>query len=104
MQFPSPEKIQSSSDTSTGQEMESFFEKPEDLINSMLTDYFTTNNIPANRLTQDEKIEIIKKLDGISIFRLKGAISSVADKLTISEASVYRYLSKLKKGKNNENI
>lgn len=49
------------------------------------------------RLTQQEKIEIIGELSQAGLFQLKGAVGAVAEYLCCSEASVYRYQSKLQK-------
>lgn len=52
-------------------------------------------NIPTDRLTQAEKLKIIQLLDTKGVFMLKGAIPMVAKRLSCSQASVYRYLSKI---------
>lgn len=49
------------------------------------------------RLTQHERIEIISELNRSGLFQLKGAVGAVAEYLYCSEASVYRYQSKLQK-------
>lgn len=54
-----------------------------------------TSELPADRLTQDEKIEIIRVLDQNGTFSLKGAIAVVANRLSCSNASIYRYLTKI---------
>ena len=46
----------------------------------------------AERLSQDERIEIIKELKKHGIFAIKGAVGAVAAQLNCSEPSVYRYL------------
>ncbi len=59
-------------------------------------------NIPTDRLTQAEKLEIIQLLDQKGVFMLKGAIPTVAKRLSCSQASVYRYLSKIHQEKQPE--
>lgn len=83
--------------TMTDNETETFFEKPEDIIDSFFDNFFRENNVTAERLTIDEKLMLIERLENIGIFRLKGAISYVAEKLLISEPSVYRYRSNILK-------
>lgn len=90
--------IQSSLDISLD-EMENFFEKPEDIVDSIFDKFYEEKQIPTDRLTMDEKLEIIEILESKGVFNLKGAISYIADKLMVSEASVYRYRSKLQKTK-----
>lgn len=49
------------------------------------------------RLTQQERIQIVRRLNDSGLFQLKGAVGAVAEYLHCSEASVYRYQSKLQK-------
>lgn len=51
--------------------------------------------IDIDRLTQDEKLEIVKVLKKKDIFLIKGSVSQVAAALKCSEASIYRYLTKI---------
>lgn len=53
--------------------------------------------IEVDRLTQTEKLEIIKALKKKDIFLIKGSVSQVAAALKCSEASIYRYLSTIAK-------
>ena len=52
--------------------------------------------LPPERLTMEEKIRIVENLHRAGLFSMKGAVSEVAAQLGASEATVYRYLSKLK--------
>lgn len=61
-------------------------------------DIITELKLPKERLTYKEKLEVMKKLEERGIFLFKGAIGEVAHLLSISEATVYRYLSKIEKG------
>ena len=83
--------------------METFTNDISDVIASSMPDYITENRIPMERLTQDEKIAIVKQLSDKGIFLIKGAVSEVAVKLNCSEATVYRYLSKIGKMEKSEN-
>lgn len=88
------------SNPSVNNETENFFEEPEDIIDAFFHNFFIENNVSAERLTIDEKLLLIERLENISIFRLKGSISYIAEKLMMSEPSVYRYRSNiLKKAK-----
>lgn len=50
---------------------------------------------PTERLTQNEKLQLISRLKDQGLFQLKGAVPYVAQKLSCSTASVYRYLGEL---------
>ena len=54
--------------------------------------------VTADRLTPEERVQIIAVLEQGGIFLLKGAVKDVAAALRCSPASVYRYLSQLKNG------
>ena len=53
--------------------------------------------ITASRLNAEERIQIISALDEAGIFLLKGAVKDVADALECSQASIYRYLTLIRK-------
>lgn len=53
--------------------------------------------ITADRLSADERVQIIGALDSEGIFLLKGAVKDVAEAMGCSQASVYRYLSLARK-------
>lgn len=69
----------------------------EDLAKSSIKEIVGGVNIPPERMSQEERLEIIEKLNENGIFLLKGIVSIVAEELCTSEASIYRYLSKVKK-------
>jgi len=52
------------------------------------------SGIPVDRLTKDERIDVISILDEKGVFLLKNAVKQVAEMLRCSQASVYRYISK----------
>ena len=66
-----------------------------DAVQAAITDV-TGSALPPDRLTMDEKIRIVEDLQQAGIFYMKGAVSEVAAQLGSSEATIYRYLSKLK--------
>lgn len=53
--------------------------------------------VPADRLTSEERLQIIDALEKSGIFLLKGAVKDVAAGLGCSQASGYRYLSHIRK-------
>lgn len=53
-------------------------------------------NVPLDRLTQAERTQFIAQLHERGLFRLKGAVQYAAEQLSCSQASIYRYLSKVK--------
>lgn len=65
--------------------------------NSLIQEVIAVDGMPADRLTQEEKIRIVGRLNRRGIFRVKGAVIEVAEALYSSPASIYRYLSKAQK-------
>ncbi len=51
-----------------------------------------------DRLSLQEKMSVMEELNENGLFLLKGSIPAIARKLGVSEPTVYRYLSKVKKG------
>lgn len=62
-----------------------------------VSDVLREMGVAADRLTQEEKMAVVGELNARGVFLLKGAVKEVAGALCCSQASVYRYLSKLKK-------
>ena len=56
--------------------------------------------IVRERLTQEDRLSIVERLNNSGLFQLKGAVGEAAQYLYCSEASIYRYLSKISKNKN----
>ena len=52
--------------------------------------------VPPDRLTQEARLQISTQLYDRGMFQLKGAVPFVMEKLGCSQASIYRYLSKVK--------
>lgn len=59
---------------------------------SIITKTIAESNIPPERMTRQEKMEIIWKLVDHGIPRMKGAIAEIAKQLELSESTVYRYI------------
>lgn len=68
----------------------------DDLLQHMIASVLSKLAIPADRLSSQEKIELVRELNEQGVFLLKGGVSQVASALFISEPTVYRYLQKLK--------
>jgi predicted transcriptional regulator YheO len=47
-------------------------------------------------MNYDDKLRLIQALEARGLFRIRGAVSRVADLLSVSRASVYNYRSSLK--------
>jgi predicted transcriptional regulator YheO len=77
--------------------VERFKSSVEDIANDSIEYAIRETGIPPSRMSQDEKIAIVKNLNENGVFLLKGSISYVAGKLHVSEATIYRYLNGIKK-------
>ncbi|MDO4271131.1 MAG: PAS domain-containing protein [Eubacteriales bacterium] len=76
---------------------ESFHNSIDAVAGDAVSRELTRLGVSADRLTPDERVQIIASLEAGGIFLLKGAVKDVADALHCSQASVYRYLSQIKK-------
>lgn len=57
-------------------------------------------DVTPERLTPEERLQVIAALEEDGIFLLKGAVKDVAAALGCSQASVYRYLSQIRRREN----
>jgi predicted transcriptional regulator YheO len=58
--------------------------------------------IAPDRLNKQERVSFLESLNKTGIFLMKGSIPTVAARLKCSEATVYRYLSKINQTKNQD--
>ncbi|WP_422479372.1 helix-turn-helix transcriptional regulator [Pleomorphochaeta sp. DL1XJH-081] len=63
-------------------------------VESVLT-ILKERDVEVNALTQEERQEIIAELNNRGVFLLKGAVTSIARVLHVSEATIYRYLRRI---------
>lgn len=88
---------------SRNMEPESFYEDIEDLTELVINEYFSgKNHVPSDRLNQTEKMDIVRRLEEKGAFMVKGAVGKVAKRLSMSDASMYRYLSRIEKEKSKQ--
>jgi predicted transcriptional regulator YheO len=67
----------------------------EDMMSSVIQLVVNTYNVPPDRLSPEEKLQIVKALDAKGTFLIKGSVTEVARVLNSSEATIYRYLNQL---------
>lgn len=70
-------------------------ESIKDMTNKMIEEVIREAGVPADRMTVEEKKEILKVLKEREVFRTKGATRIVAKYLNSSETSIYRYFKEL---------
>jgi predicted transcriptional regulator YheO len=68
----------------------------EELTLSSVQSIIKGKHVSPERMTPEEKMDIVGELNKKGIFLLKGAVSEVAHHLKTSEATIYRYLQKVK--------
>lgn len=72
--------------------IDKFSHTVEELAFDSIQTAIEDSGISPERMSQEEKIEIVKRLNENGVFLLKGTVSKVAAVLKVSEATVYRYL------------
>lgn len=86
------------STTSEGQQdLEKLYTTPKEMILHIIGDVTGGKAIQTNRLTPAEKTEVVRRLHAENFFLMKGAVVQIASMLESSEATIYRYLSKITK-------
>lgn len=76
---------------------ETFRNSTEAVAQDAIVHELSRMGVPAERLTSEERLRIIAALEESGLFLLKGAVKDVAAGLGCSQASVYRYLSQIRK-------
>lgn len=66
-----------------------------EMIDKVLDEATIRFNAPPSRLNADEKLSVIREMNSRGIFRAKGSVVEVSQKLKSSKATIYRYLQQL---------
>lgn len=70
----------------------------DEMVESVLKMRFAGLECPdPQRMTQRERMDVIKELESRGAFLVRGTVSASARRLGCSEASIYRYLAQVKK-------
>ena len=88
-------QVQLKEDTAEPKYYSESISRVSDRVAQIMDPYFAS--IGTKRLTQEEKMAAVRELSAKGIFQIKGAVPEVARTLSCSEATVYRYLSKVTK-------
>lgn len=73
---------------------ENFTRTIEELVMAIIENTVSEADIPPERMSSEEKMDIVHKLNEKGVFLLKGAVTEVARQLKASENTIYRYLNK----------
>jgi len=76
---------------------ENFQGSVSDVIDTLINNALAKYAVAPDRLSLDERMAIAEELNENGLFLLKGGITALAERLSISEPTIYRYLGKLKK-------
>lgn len=67
----------------------------EAMVRSVMEEILANTAVEPSRMTPLEKRELVEELNARGVFLLKGVVTEVAQKLEVSEQTVYRYLKNL---------
>lgn len=69
---------------------------PQELTLNKIDAIINQFDVVPNRMTTEEKTDVITALNDCGIFNIRGSVQEVANKLQMSEPSIYRYIKKIK--------
>jgi predicted transcriptional regulator YheO len=69
---------------------------PQELTLNKIDAIINQFDIIPNRMTTEEKTDVITALNDCGVFNIRGSVQEVANKLQMSEPSIYRYIKKIK--------
>ncbi|QKF66710.1 PAS domain-containing transcriptional regulator, YheO family [Arcobacter venerupis] len=69
---------------------------PQELTLNKIDAIINEFDIVPSRMTTEEKTDVIAALNDCGIFNIRGSVQEVANKLQMSEPSIYRYIKKIK--------
>lgn len=68
----------------------------ESVTNTIISQTVQGYGALVNRMTKEDKLEVIRFLDDKGAFLVKGAIERVAQELGVSRSSIYKYLEEIR--------
>ena len=71
-------------------------ESIDDVLNAIIDKVLKDFPVPPERMSVEEKIDVVKRSNEHGLFLLKGGLSELAKRMQLSEATIYRYLKKIK--------
>lgn len=76
---------------------DTFARDTDELIDAAVSAFLRQEAIPGlQAMSYEDKLRLIQAVESRGLFRIRGAVSRVADLLNVSRASVYNYRSSLK--------
>jgi predicted transcriptional regulator YheO len=80
---------------------ENFVDHAETVVKSVLEEFGITEN-ERGTFTQEERLAVVERLMDHGAFLVRGSVSSAAEKLGCSEASLYRYIATINRRKSSK--
>ncbi|MGI6715050.1 MAG: helix-turn-helix transcriptional regulator [Bacilli bacterium] len=68
-----------------------------DLVRNNIRNIYPDGENDLSKLSKEQKIDLVKRLEDMGTFMVKGAVWHVAEILGVSVSTVYRYLGNIKK-------
>lgn len=68
----------------------------DEVLTAIIDNVLSKYTVTPDRMSIDEKIEVVRRLNENGLFLLKGGLSELAKRMNISEPTIYRYLTKIK--------
>lgn len=76
---------------------ESYANSIEEVFEHIIENTLKDIGVPVERMTRDEKVYFVKKLDEKGIFLIHGSIEKISERLGVSKQTIYNYLEENKK-------
>ena len=68
----------------------------EDVLTAIIDNVLNKYEVTPDRLSLEEKIDVVRRLNENGLFLLKGGLNELARRMQVSEPTLYRYLNKIK--------
>ncbi|MEU8125324.1 PAS domain-containing protein [Spirillospora sp. NPDC049024] len=79
-----------------GDSLRTYTSDPETIVHDALTEIEREMGRSLVRLSADERVEVLRRLDERGVFQIRRAMTIVSDRMGISRASGYKYLARLR--------
>ncbi len=82
--------------------LETIHPSPETAVDEVIQQMQVDFGVKAEKFSKKQKLEAVRRIEENGLFRLKGIVHAVAQKLYASEKTVYRYMNELENEKGSD--
>jgi predicted transcriptional regulator YheO len=83
---------------------ESFDGDVESMLDRNISEALAEDAVPVAMMKKEDKLRVVRRLEKVGVFQIKGAVASVARALSVSRYTIYNYLDEIRGEKTDQRV